>query len=168
MFSVLEDEEKQKKSTADGSVGQSGASNLRRIYAANEVAEINRLLGKPLTDAKALGLIKNLLLDRVHTHLAKTMETNQIPDSGQSETAGNNGKKKNFYYLLINFESTRFRVKKIKSLISSGIQFIYTVYISYSFKFECYYGEPHKNSNRNMYLMQRKMNFVVLMYKIGP
>ena len=83
-------------------MGQSGASNLRRIYAANEVAEINRLLGKPLTDAKALGLIKNLLLDRVHTHLAKTMETNQLPDSGQSETPGNNGEKKNCYYLLIN------------------------------------------------------------------
>jgi len=78
-----EDEEKSKKSVENGQVGQSGASNLRRIYAANEVAEINRLLGKPLTDAKALGLIKNLLLDRVHTHLAKTMETNQIFDPSQ-------------------------------------------------------------------------------------
>ncbi|XP_057300850.1 uncharacterized protein LOC130635516 isoform X2 [Hydractinia symbiolongicarpus] len=55
-------------------VGSSGASNLKRLYAANEVAEINKLLGKPLTDAKALGLIKNLLLDKVHNHLAKTME----------------------------------------------------------------------------------------------
>jgi len=42
--------------------------------AATEVAEINKLLGKPLTDEKALGFIKNLLLHQVHHDLAKSME----------------------------------------------------------------------------------------------
>ncbi|XP_065644350.1 uncharacterized protein LOC100198647 isoform X14 [Hydra vulgaris] len=77
------DEENKKISNRGGKeIGQAGDSNgsLKRLHAANEVAEINKLLGKPLTDDRALGLIKNLLLDKVHSHLAKTMDLNDIKD----------------------------------------------------------------------------------------
>ena len=81
-FNVLDEETMQKKALPAINEGViSTISNTSRIYAANEVAEISKLLGKPLTDAKALGLIKNLLLDKVHSHMAKTMDLDELAEN---------------------------------------------------------------------------------------
>lgn len=98
--------EKQKPTSSETSmseVGQSGAANgnnagnlkLKRLKAANEVAEINKLLGKPLTDEKALSFIKTLLLHQVHSELAKTMDQKSTDllssiDNTNSKTNYNN------------------------------------------------------------------------------
>ncbi len=43
--------------------------------ASQEVAEISRLIGKPLTDSHALSMLKNILLEKIHTKLEETKDT---------------------------------------------------------------------------------------------
>ena len=40
--------------------------------ASEEVAEISKLLGKPLNDVKALSLLKDILLEKIHKNLEET------------------------------------------------------------------------------------------------
>ena len=43
--------------------------------ASQEVAEISRLIGKPLTDSHALAMLKSILLEKIHTKLEETKDT---------------------------------------------------------------------------------------------
>ena len=42
--------------------------------ASQEVAEISRLIGKPLTDSHALAMLKGILLEKIHTKLEDTKD----------------------------------------------------------------------------------------------
>ena len=55
--------------------------------ASQEVAEISRLIGKPLTDSHALAMLKGILLEKIHTKLE---ETKDISGSSKSTEEGVN------------------------------------------------------------------------------
>ena len=61
---------------------QSAMNDSKLIYgddditkASQEVAEISRLIGKPLTDSHALAMLKSILLEKIHTKLEETKDT---------------------------------------------------------------------------------------------
>ena len=61
---------------------QSATNESKLIYgddditkASQEVAEISRLIGKPLTDSHALAMLKSILLEKIHTKLEETKDT---------------------------------------------------------------------------------------------
>ena len=55
--------------------------------ASQEVAEISRLIGKPLTDSHALAMLKGILLEKIHTKLE---DTKDISASSKSTEEGVN------------------------------------------------------------------------------
>ena len=55
--------------------------------ASQEVAEISRLIGKPLTDSHALAMLKGILLEKIH---AKLEDTKDISASSKSTEEGVN------------------------------------------------------------------------------
>lgn len=55
--------------------------------ASQEVAEISRLIGRPLTDSHALSMLKGILLEKIHTKLE---ETKDMAGSSKSTEEGVN------------------------------------------------------------------------------
>lgn len=53
--------------------------------ASQEVAEISRLIGKPLTDSHALSLLKNLLLDKIHSKLEESKDSTSASSKSTEE-----------------------------------------------------------------------------------
>ena len=75
-------EDKKKKTVDDKSVD---VSKKDWTHAVSEVAEINKLLGEPMTDEKALGFIKNLLMENHHQQQQQQQKQKQQQQQQQKQ-----------------------------------------------------------------------------------